>query len=108
MSKSKSEVLKLLPDHIKVLGKKFKIKVLEDGEFEDADGIMDLRSQTIGVRDGSSKAYAQDTVLHETLHAVDESLNLRLTEKQIHQMACGLLAVLKDNKEFSKWLLEEE
>ncbi|MNK09955.1 hypothetical protein D3C87_279640 [compost metagenome] len=107
MSNSKSN-LKELPDYIKVFGKKFRIEKLKEDEQEDADGIMDLASQTIKYREQPGLGYMQDTILHETVHAVDESLQLGMTEEQVHQLACGLLGVLKDNKEFTEWLLKDE
>ena len=100
-----------LPAHIKVLGKKFKVKDLtseNDEGFEDCEGYMDYRSQEIAVRTDVGLGYSQDTLLHEVIHAVEESLDLRFTEKQVFQLAAGLLGVLKENKEFTDWLLQNE
>lgn len=74
--------------------------MLAEDEYVDADGIMDLRSQTIGVRDGSSKAYSQDTLLHETIHAIDESLGLKMTENKFINWHVGFLQCLKTMKSF--------
>jgi len=81
---------------------------MEEGEWEDADGIMQLDSQEILVREKSALGYQQDTLLHETIHAIDETLVTGMTEQQVSNLASVLLAVLKDNPEFTKWILQDE
>jgi len=48
----------------------------------------------------------RDTLLHETIHAIDYIAQIGLEEKQVHALASLLLCVLKDNKEFSRWLIK--
>jgi hypothetical protein len=93
-----------LPSKLKILGKTFKILLLQDGEQEEVDGLMDLRKQEISVRPQTLEQ-VQDTSLHEALHAISDSLRLRLSESQVHQLAAALLALLKDNPEYAQWLL---
>jgi DNA gyrase inhibitor GyrI len=50
----------------------------------------------------------QDTLLHETIHAIDETLITGMTEQQVSNIASVLLAVLKDNPEFTSWILQNE
>ncbi len=92
------------PSTIDILGKKFTVKLL--GPDDDNDGHMDLSTQEIGIRLQPAKEYNQDTGLHEVIHAVDEILSIGLKEKQVHQMAAGLIAVLKHNPDFIAWLLK--
>lgn len=47
----------------------------------------------------------RDTLLHEVIHAIDYSLNLRMKERQVHALAAGLLATLRENPDFVRWLL---
>lgn len=96
----------LPPDSIDVLGKKFTLKQLEPDEMEDCDGYMELAAQVIGWRPQPADDYNHDTVFHEITHAVDDILLLGLKEKQVHLIASGLLAVLKQNKELAAWLLK--
>jgi len=97
----------LPPDTLDIFGKRFTIKLLEPDESDDCDGYMDLGKSEIGLRIQESNDYNKDTLLHEVVHAIDETLNLKLKESQVHQLAVGLLAVLKQNKKFSQWLLNE-
>lgn len=92
------------PSSIIILGKKFTVKLL--GPSDDNDGHMDLSKQEIGIRLQSANEYNQDTGLHEVIHAVDEILSIGLKEKQVHQLAAGLIAVIKHNPEFVAWLLK--
>lgn len=97
-----------LPRTIKVLGKKFRIRILGEEEDADSEGLMTLSKQEISVRPREAVEQVQDTTFHEIIHAVDESLYLRMTETQVHKLATGLLGVLKDNPEYAKWLLQDE
>lgn len=108
MDKIKRPVYNKLPMQVRVLGKVFKIRRLRDDEHVDCAGIMDLSSQDIAIRETPALAYQQDTLLHETIHAIDETLYLRMTEKQVSQLASVLLGVLKDNPEFTNWILKSE
>lgn len=97
-----------LPKSVRILGKRFKIKILKDGELDECDGMMELDKQLISIRPREGLAHVQDTTLHEIIHAIDESLALQMTESQVHQLATGLLAVIKDNPAYTKWLTQSE
>lgn len=94
-----------MPEKIKILGKTFNVMVLAPGQDEEVNGWMKLDKQQIWVRILEAKEQVQDTMLHETIHAVDESLCIGMREKQVFALAAGLLAVLKDNPELANWLL---
>jgi hypothetical protein len=108
MEKKEKLICNKMPDTVRVLGKVFKIEAFKDGECEDADGMTRVDEQIINVREKPAIAYCQDTLLHETIHAIDETLFLKMTERQVSNLASVLLAVLKDNPEFTKWLLIPE
>lgn len=97
-----------LPKTLRILGKRFRIRLLKDEEIEDCDGLMELHKQVISVRPQEALGQVQDTTLHEIIHAIDESLALGMAESQVHQLATGLLAVLKDNQAYTKWLTKDD
>src|ERR1700739_1966406 len=74
----KSEWIFGLPKSVKVLGKPFSVHVLLPGQEEEVDGLMKLDRQEVWVRLVHAKEQAQDTLLHEVIHAVDESLTISL------------------------------
>lgn len=108
MDKTKPKTYNKMPGQVKVLGKIFKILPMKDGEYEDADGMCKTSHQELHVRPQPALAYCQDTLLHETIHAIDETLFLKMTERQVSNLASVLLAVLKDNPEYTKWILQDE
>lgn len=96
----------LPPEKIDILGKKFTVELLGPDDHPDCDGYMEFASLKIGLRLQPAMEYNQDTVLHEVTHAIDEILSLGLKEKQVHQLAAGVIAVLKQNPAFVEWLLK--
>lgn len=108
MDKTKVLHYTKMPKQVKVLGKTFKVVPLKEDEHEDADGIMIIDEQLICVRDKPAQEYMADTLLHETIHAIDETLFLKMTERQVSNIASVLLQVLKDNPEFTSWILQNE
>ena len=61
----------------------------------------------IYIHEGLPVHTQQDTLLHETLHAIDRSLYLGMTEQQVSNVATVLLDVLRRNKQFTTYLLQD-
>ncbi len=89
---------------IRILGKTFEI-LWVDEVAEDAIGMCETFRQRITMSKGLPVETEQDTLLHEVIHAVDETMGTSLTEQQVLALASGLIAVLRDNKEFTEYLL---
>lgn len=53
-------------------------------------------------------AEQQDTLMHEILHALSDTLRLRLKEKQVHPLAAGLIQVLHDNPKVAEYLTRKK
>jgi hypothetical protein len=85
---------------LNILGKTFKIEWLE--ELPDALGETYTNRQIIRMQKGLPAETEQETLLHEVIHAVEESLALGMSESQVHALACGLFAVLRDNNQTLK------
>lgn len=81
---------------LNILGKPFRIEWLD--ELDGALGETYTHKQKIRMQKGTPPDTERETLLHEGIHAVDESLALQLTEHQVHALACGLYAVLRDNE----------
>lgn len=81
---------------LNILGKPFRIEWLD--ELDGALGETYTHKQMIKMQKGTPPDTERETLLHEVIHAVDESLALQLTEHQVHALACGLYAVLRDNE----------
>jgi hypothetical protein len=101
------------PARIRIIGKPFKVEYVPadhaglcDGPDDKEPGIgrQETDNQRIYIRDGQPIESEQDTVLHEVIHCVDETLDLELTEDQVTKLATCLLAVLKDNPALAAYL----
>lgn len=85
----------MIPRKLRVLGKTYTVicRKMDD----DALGMHKQKSQEIFVRDDLGPDLERDTFLHETIHAIDETLNLGLTEAQVNSLGAAVYAVLSDN-----------
>jgi hypothetical protein len=45
-------------------------------------------------------------LLHEILHAIDDAMQTKMKERQVHCTATGLLALFKDNPDFVKYMFK--
>ena len=106
MIKVSTDETPTMPESIDILGKQFQIIKLheDDKDHQDVSGQMELHCQKIWVKEYSGADVNKDTLLHETVHAIEEILHLKMKENQVHQLSAGLMAVLKQNKELTKWL----
>lgn len=48
------------------------------------------------------------TLLHEVVHAIDQVMNTGLAEEQVIVLTHGIMMTLKDNKEFTNYILNKE
>jgi len=90
------------PKRIKILGKYYKVIPTDQGDY----GICNTETCEIHLRQNQNHQQKKDTLLHECIHAIDDAMQLNLTEEQVFGMAGGVYALLHDNKHFAKWLME--
>ena len=99
------------PPRVRILGKVHQVEYLPVGHADlkaDGDdtfaGRIDHDAQRIIIEDGQTLASEQDTLLHEVMHGVERAMDLDVQETVVHRFATGLLAVLKDNPTFVRYL----
>lgn len=99
-----------LPKRLKVIGKRYKVRVVEKVDEEGNDGESDQTSQTILVKQDATHSfeYAREVMLHEAIHAVDHQMHLELTEAHVEGLGVGILALLRENPAFVRWLMARE
>lgn len=105
------------PSKLRILGKTYRIRVVTERAqgFENGDyGECNNDHLVITLLAGRSLGNDQDTLLHEVIHAVtfqmnvDGSITKRQGEEQwVQGVATGMLAVLKDNPGFVRYLQQE-
>lgn len=84
---------------LKILGKTYQIQYVPQDDLPSDYGECNNESQIIKVRTDLHTESQADVLLHEVFHAIDFATNSKMTERQIHALATGFLAVLLDNKE---------
>lgn len=97
-----------LPKRLVVIGKRYKVRIVEKVDDEDSDGESDPCEQTILVKEAHGFENARDTALHEAIHAVDHQMHLNLTEQQVEGLGTGVLALMRQNPAFVRWLMAVE
>lgn len=90
------------PEHLKILGKKWSISY---GFLEKDDiGESDSEKQHITIKDGLKIEQERSTLLHESIHAISDTLGLGLTEKQVQGLETGLFDLNRVNARFFSYL----
>jgi len=84
-----------IPSLLKIVGREYNVVKVE--EYNGQVGGVDFETSTIGVKDGQQKLLEADTLLHESLHVIDEIFQLELSERQVYCITSGLIALLRDN-----------
>jgi hypothetical protein len=97
-----------LPKILDVLGKDYCIvemsqrklaAVAEESPDTKVLGLCEYKKQLILLLNAMQKDCTLETLLHETLHALDGELGIGLSEKKVRQLSQGLYDVFKHNPE---------
>lgn len=93
-----------------MIGKRYKIRIVERVDEEDSDGDSSQSSQTIQLKSDETHSfeYAREVMLHEAIHAVEHQMRLSLAEEHVEGLGVGILALLRENPAFVKWLMARE
>ena len=99
------------PTKLNILGKPISIewkneKPKNELHRNDAIGKSYAHAGKLILSKGLSPAQSRDTVLHEALHFYDYDLKLGLDEETVQRVAVCIYQLLRDNKEFARWLLK--
>lgn len=97
-----------LPKRLRVIGKRYKTSVVPKVDEEDSDGESCPITQVVMLKQEQGFEQARDTTLHEGIHAVDHQMHLNLTEEQVEGLGTGILALLRENPAFVRWLMAKE
>lgn len=83
-----------IPSSLKIVGREYNVVKVE--EYDDVGGV-NFETCTIVVKDGQQQLLEADTLLHESLHIIDEIFQLELSERQVYCITSGIIALLRDN-----------
>ena len=94
----------MIPSSLKIIGKEYTVTLLSAEEFPNSLGETYTSQGVIKIQAGQSLYDEADTLLHETIHALDERFQLNLTERQVYCTTVGLLSLLQDNPDMLQYL----
>lgn len=90
------------PEEINVCGSTFEVRRKRfRSKFGDCD------TQKYRIRYDPRKGGRQDTILHESIHGIDQVLKIGLKERQVRLLASAILATLKANPELLDFLMSD-
>lgn len=98
------------PDVIRVAGFEWEVQVA-DLSAHNAHGLCNPSDHTITLDPGQTLQTEQDTLLHETMHAILRQQGrpyTRAEETFVTALATGLLGVLHDNPALVKYLTSKK
>jgi len=84
-----------IPSSLKIVGREYSVVKVE--EYDEQVGGVDFETSTIVVKDKQQRLLEADTLLHESLHVIDEIFQLELSERQVYCITSGLIALFRDN-----------
>lgn len=94
---------------IRILGREYQTTAVAPSAMTNLEmGLCDNKSQNIFYSTDQSELELADTILHETLHAIDYIAGLDMSEHQVRHLAACLVGVLQDNPEFAQWLIKDK
>lgn len=95
----------MTPSELSIIGRRVNVILTDElpngqlGECDNENGIIKLKV-------GTPPAFEADTLLHECLHCIDERFQLKLSERQVYCITVGIIALLKDNEDFMRYLVD--
>lgn len=91
------------PKQVKILSNTIKIRktgIKNYAQFSPWGFFINVSKDPMG------KDVEKRTVLHELIHAIEHTnVNIKdLNEQQVEQLALGLYSLIRDNKDFIRWI----
>jgi hypothetical protein len=100
--------MQVIPDKVNIFGREYNITVKEllDGSTDKEETLGQCLNDKliIEIKKEQHPLLEADTLLHEIIHALDEVMQTRMSERQVCCIATGLIGVLKTNTEFNEYL----
>ena len=93
------------PSRVRVLGSMYNIEVKK---LRGALGMHRFDKNLIQIAPGLAHDREREVLTHELVHAIDEAMQAKLSEDQVEKLGVGFYALLSDNPELVKYLVEGE
>jgi hypothetical protein len=96
----------MIPNQFKLFNKPWTIRPSQFNELRDDMGLC--MTNNLQVIYDSSFPYEEieHIIMHELVHAIEQTLQLDLTERQVDLMALGIIDLIKHNPELIAYYME--
>lgn len=82
---------------LKILGQTYSLVFKPSSDMEDALGLCISDKNIIQLREKMTPEKEAEVIIHESIHAISNMMEIGLKEKQVSALAVGVLALIKDN-----------
>jgi hypothetical protein len=79
--------------NLNIIGREYEVVYLDD--LKDVIGDCDCDNLKIRIKNGQPPSLETDTVLHEVVHAIDNAMQLNMTERQVYCVTTGFDSHIK-------------
>lgn len=83
-------------------------EVRNPGTLGDYGEVLHTPEDRIIISQAFSSVRQKETLLHETIHCLDDVLTLKFEEDTVDRLSQGLFQWMRDNADTVKWMLSKE
>ena len=85
---------------LRVAGIDYTIANVSANEINGLLGLADFNNQIIKINKDTTEVTQHISIVHEIIHILDKSYNIKLTEEQVVYLAQAIVALVNENPEF--------
>ena len=85
---------------LRVAGINYSIEYVSSEDLNGLLGIADFNNQKIKINNNATELTQHIAIIHEIIHILDRSYNIKLTEDQVIYLAQAIVALVNENPEF--------
>jgi len=89
---------------MKIAGVEYEVLYLSSDEMNGNIGLADFNKQKIMINRDSTGQTQRIAIVHEVLHILDQTFNLKLSEEQVTYTAHAIFALISDNPELKQYI----
>lgn len=85
---------------LRVAGIFYDIEYVSSDDLKGLLGTADFNNQKIKINKDATEVTQHIAVIHEIIHILDKSYNIKLSEEQVVYLAQAIVALVKENPDF--------
>ena len=97
----------MTPINFKLFNKNWTIRKSYNQELTDAMGMCYPDRQEIAIDTAYPASQVKHVIVHELVHAIEMTLDLEMTERQVDLMALGMIDLLMNNPQLQQYFTRE-